>query len=251
MENIDNLIKLFLEPYVADDDIQAAVLTGSYAQGNENKYSDIDIFIISSDALNWRERGNKIISNYTFEYFINPPKVIIKEIEEFKSMATTVIIANGKEIFDKTGIIKQLKEKAFKVLENPIEPISNFEIEMIKYYTSNYFDQLSRAYELDKNEFHFLYYTYLEYIIYSFGKYNGIVLPPKTKIYEYIFNEEYNLNKSLKKIDDNNILEKMKKCMKKSNNEIMYENITELKDYLLNAVGGYNIDGWKMRGEVK
>ena len=37
MENIDNLIRLFLEPYVADDNIQAAVLTGSYAQGNENK----------------------------------------------------------------------------------------------------------------------------------------------------------------------------------------------------------------------
>jgi Icc-related predicted phosphoesterase len=251
MDKIEDVINLFLEPYLADNNIQAAILTGSYAQGNQNKYSDIDIFIISSDTLNWRERGTKIFSNYSFEYFINPPKIIIKEMEELKSMATVVIIANGKEIFDKTGIVKQLKEKAFRIIKNPIDPINNIEIEMIKYYLNNHYDQLTRAYEIGTNEFHFLYYTYLEYIIYSYGKYNGIALSPKTKIYQYIFDEEYYLNKDLKKIDDNNFLEILKRCMKNNKNEIMYKNITELKNYLLNLVGGFNIDGWKMRGKIE
>ena len=84
MDKIKEAIDIFLEPYKTDDNIQAAILTGSYAQGYQNKYSDIDIFIVSSDTLNWRERGNIIISNYMIEYFVNPPKKIIQEIEEYK-----------------------------------------------------------------------------------------------------------------------------------------------------------------------
>jgi len=84
MDKIEDAINTFLKPYIADDNIQATMLYGSYAQGNQNKYSDIDIFIVSSDKLNWREQGSKIISNYVFEYFINPSKVIIQEIEEYK-----------------------------------------------------------------------------------------------------------------------------------------------------------------------
>jgi predicted nucleotidyltransferase len=250
MDKIKSVINSFLEPYRADNDIQAAILTGSYAQENQNKYSDIDIFIVSSDKLNWREQGYKIISNYVVDYFINPPKIILKEIEEYKFMTTALIISNGKVIFDKTGIIERLKEKACEIIKRPIEPISNFEIEMIKYDTNYNYEQLSRAYEYDTNEFLFLYYTYLENIIYSFGKCNGITLPRRTKIYQYILVDEYSVNKDLNKINDNNFLEILKRCMKNNESEIMYKNITELKDCLLNLVGGFNKEGWKIRGKI-
>jgi predicted nucleotidyltransferase len=248
---IESVINTFLEPYFTDNDIQGAILTGSYAQGNQNKYSDIDIFIISSDKLDWRERGSKIISDYVLEYFINPPKKVIQEIEEYKHIATSAIIINGIELFDKTGIIKILKEKAFKAVYIPMTPMNMGEIEMMKYYIHYYYEQIKRAYEDNSDEFPFLYYTFLEYIIYSYGRNVGISLPPKTKIYQYVFDEEYYLIKELKKIDDMEILKLLKECMKNNKNEIMYENITELKDYFLNSIGGFNIDGWKIRSEVK
>ena len=253
MEEIKNVIHSFLEPFVADENFQAAVLTGSYAQGNQNKYSDIDIFIISSDELNWRERGSRIISNYVIEYFINPPKIIFKELEEinFYGMATVLMIANSKELFDKTGIIKKMKEKASKVINNPVTPIGDFEVEMIKYYLNYYFNQLERAYENNYNEFLFLYYAYLEYVIYSYGKHKGIILPAKVKIYQYIFDVNYCLNKDLEKINDKKFLEILKKCMTNDKKEIMLKNITELKDYLLKSVGGSTLNGWKIRSEIK
>jgi len=184
------------------------------------------------------------------DYFINPPKIILKEIEEYKFMATALIISNGKVIFDKTGIMERLKEKAYEIIKRPIESISNFEIEMIKYDTNYNYEQLRRAYEYDTNEFLFLYYTYLENIIYSFGKYKGITLPRRTKMYQYIFNDEYYVNKDLNKINDNIFLELLKRCMKNGDNAIMYKNITELKNYLMNLVGGFNKDGWKIRCEI-
>ena len=97
----------------------------------------------------------------------------------------------------------------------------------------------------------YLYYILLDHIIYSYGKINGIQLSPKTKIYQYIFDENYYLCKDLKKINDNNFLDKLTKCMKNSEYEIMYKNITELNDYFLNSIGGFNINGWKIRGEIK
>jgi hypothetical protein len=136
-------------------------------------------------------------------------------------------------------------------MNNSINPISNNEIEIMKYNIYYYYEQLRRAYECNKNEFQFLYYMCLEYFIYSYGKYNGIKLPLKTKIFQYIFDEEYYLNKDLKKISDNNFLEMVKRCMKNDKDEIMYRNITELKDYLLKFIGGFNIDGWKIRFEIQ
>ena len=156
MDNIDRVIELFLQPYLSDDDIQGAILTGSYAQGNQNKFSDIDIFIISSDSMTWRERGSKIVSNYVIEYFINPPRKIIQEIEEYKSIATSAIIANGKKLFDKTGIIENLKEKAFTLINRSINPMNEGETEMIKYYTHHYYEQIKRTYENNSDEFMFL-----------------------------------------------------------------------------------------------
>ena len=147
--------------------------------------------------------------------------------------------------------MKQLKDKAYLLVNKPIDPISGFEVEMIKYSTSHNYDQLKRAYEYNTDEFQYLYYILLDHIIYSYGKINGIQLSPKTKIYQYIFDENYYLNKDLKKINDNNFLDKLKKCMKKSENGIMYKNITELNGYFLDSIGGFKIDGWKIRGEIK
>jgi hypothetical protein len=39
--------------------------------------------------------------------------------------------------------------------------------------------------------------------------------------------------------------------MKNDKDEIMYRNITELKDYLLKFIGGFSIDGWKFRFEIQ
>jgi hypothetical protein len=254
MDEIKKVIGLFIEPYKADKNIQAAILTGSYAQGNENKYSDIDIYIISSDDCNWRERGNKIESDFMIEYFINPPRVIIQEMEngiKNNDRVTAILIANGEKIFDKTGIINIISEKAFEVIKTPLKPIENTNIERMKYFTNYYYEQLTRAYENNINEFMYLYYTFLEHIIYSYGTYKGIILSPRTKIYQYIFDKEYNMNKFLKKITDKTFLELLQRCMEKSRTEIMYKNITELEKYFIDLLGGFNLNGWKMRSEIK
>ncbi|WP_245610422.1 nucleotidyltransferase domain-containing protein [Thermococcus celericrescens] len=66
-------LEIFLEEWREKDFVEAALLTGSYAISMETKYSDVDVYIILSDNVDWRERGNKIIDGILIEYFANPP----------------------------------------------------------------------------------------------------------------------------------------------------------------------------------
>jgi hypothetical protein len=90
----------------------------------------------------------------------------------------------------------------------------------------------------------------LEHIIYSYSDFCGLILPPKTKIYQYVSDEKYVLSNYLDKIKDKMFLELLSNCMKQNTHEIMYKNITEIKKYLMNLFGEFNIDGWKIRSEI-
>ena len=49
MENIKKIIASFLQDYKNEDYFIGAILTGSYATGNNDINSDIDIFIITKE----------------------------------------------------------------------------------------------------------------------------------------------------------------------------------------------------------
>jgi len=66
-------LEKFLKEWKEKDFVEGALLTGSYAIGMETKYSDVDVYIILSDSVEWRERGNKVIDGVLIEYFANPP----------------------------------------------------------------------------------------------------------------------------------------------------------------------------------
>lgn len=46
-------IEKFLESYIKKEYFLGAILTGSYATGNNDENSDIDIYIITTDDTKW------------------------------------------------------------------------------------------------------------------------------------------------------------------------------------------------------
>lgn len=63
------VVEKFLSQFRNKDYYEGAILFGSYANGNNNEFSDIDIRICISDTQTWRERGNVKIDGYLIEYF--------------------------------------------------------------------------------------------------------------------------------------------------------------------------------------
>ena len=83
---------------------------GSCAVGNDNKYSDIDIYIILNNKVKYRERGNLIIDGFLIEYFMNPISKVIDYLKNDKrghggSMANMLI--NGKLIYGNKELFYQ------------------------------------------------------------------------------------------------------------------------------------------------
>jgi len=56
MEPWESALRKFLEPWKEEDLVEAALLTGSYAVGLETERSDVDVYIVLSDDVGWRER---------------------------------------------------------------------------------------------------------------------------------------------------------------------------------------------------
>jgi predicted nucleotidyltransferase len=137
MNDWEEAIISFIKPFETNKDIQAAILTGSYAIGTQNSKSDIDIYIVSSNELDWRERGNLIVYGFLIEYFINPPKQIYKYLDDGIKNGDRVdayIFHHGKVIFDKTGVINELKERAENDLKKELNDIEETPLQIMKYY---------------------------------------------------------------------------------------------------------------------
>ena len=109
----------FIKDYKNDPLVEAILLVGSYAVGNQNDKSDIDVYVILNDDAMYRERGNKLINGYLIEYFVNPVRMVREYIYEDKrghggAMANMLI--NGKVLMDRNGLIEQLRGEAIEVV---------------------------------------------------------------------------------------------------------------------------------------
>lgn len=51
MEKWELSLNKFLEQYINEDYFLGAILTGSYATGNNDINSDIDVFIVTKDTI--------------------------------------------------------------------------------------------------------------------------------------------------------------------------------------------------------
>ncbi len=110
----------FIKPYMQDEDVEAILLVGSYAVGNQNEYSDIDVYVILNDDVDYRERGNKLVEGYLIEYFVNPIYKVREYLQEDKrghggAMANMLI--HGQVLLDKHGIVDKLKQEAVQAKE--------------------------------------------------------------------------------------------------------------------------------------
>jgi len=126
----------FLKDWKNRNDVVGALVCGSYVTGNPSKRSDIDIHIILTDDVDWRERGNKIINGFLIEYFANPPKQIQKYFQEdFQNHRTMSMIQfiTGEILFDNTGIISEIRIEAEKWLNKKYDELNKTALEIKKY----------------------------------------------------------------------------------------------------------------------
>ena len=250
MEKWEKALNVFLESWKERDDVIGAIVCGSYVTGNPSLHSDIDVHIILSDDAQWRERGNTIVDGYLIEYFANSPKQIKKYFEEdYKSLTphSMVQFLTGKIIFDNYNEVIKLKNEARIWFNKEYNELDDISVEMIKYYLWDTLDNLLDCYEQNRLDFEFVYYNSLKILFEEYSRYLRTEIIPFYQISRYIsdpyfikkyltasFPDEYFANEFLHSLNNNEKEEQIKLFAK-------------LTNYVLDKMGGFNIDGWKLK----
>ncbi|NJE04963.1 nucleotidyltransferase [Thermococcus sp. M36] len=243
-------LEKFLKPWKEKDFVEAALLTGSYAVGLQTRYSDVDVYIVLSDDVEWRERGNVVIDGTLIEYFANPARQIRHYFEkEFaqNSRATARIIVIGKVLFDRTGIAEVLKAEALEYMKRPFERPDETWVEVAKYSLWDMLDSLNDAGERGDPSFHYLYHLALHRALEVYSKFLGLEVPPASKVYRLFSDEGFRKAYMFEEFPDGEFVKLFLKALERCETR----NLEEVITHVFEGMGGFDIDGWRLRTKVE
>lgn len=250
MESWEIALTKFLEQWESEKYVLAAIATGSFVVGNNTNKSDIDVQIILSDEVNWRERGNKYVDGFLIEYFVNPVKQVYQYLDDDLKYGNRIdanMFYIGKVMFDKVGITSELKRRAKEDLEKDLLEVDNASLEMMKYGIWDYFEEIEEAFENNSPYFNYLYYSYLDLLLERYSRFLKIILPAKYKVYKFLKDKEYRQKYNINDFPDEKFKSKFLECIEEQDKERRYRLILEQKNYVLEKMGGFEINGWNLR----
>jgi hypothetical protein len=253
MEKWEYALMKFLQPWMEQNCVLAALLTGSYATGNNNPSSDIDVHIVLSEEVDWRQRGNQVVDGYLVEYFANPARQIYAYMEEDRkcgSKADANMFCSGCVLFDKTGILSEIKERAANDLAEQLLALDAGSLAMIKYGIWDRYDELGVCHKTGSPYFINMYCSLLEFLLESYTRFLRTPKLPASKVYRFFKDAEYRKKYNLGNYPDSTFADLYLGCVEEKNADECWRLATELKDYVLLKMGGFEIDGWTFRSPL-
>jgi hypothetical protein len=254
MQQWEIALTAFLEDWKVRDEVIGALVCGSYITGSPSKRSDIDVHIILADDVDWKERGNKICNGYLIEYFANSPKQIRSYFQDDvynRSTVSMVQFITGRTLFDTHGIIHELKVEAADLISQKQEDErSDACVELKKYAIWEDLDNLKDCFEQHRADFNFTYHNSLFRLFTAYCSFLNLEDIPYYQINSYLSEPTY-LDKYLKtSFPDEEFKQICLKAMQEVDRKKMMECYEQLSVHVLNHMGGFEIDGWKLRTPI-
>jgi len=250
MEKREIVLKKFIEKWETKQEVVGAIVCGSYITGNPSKHSDIDVHIILDSKTSWRERGNEIIDGILIEYFANPARMhqrYAKEDYQQRQKINAHMFSTGKVLFDRTGELAQIIQDSKKQLVREFSKPSNIENELSKYFIWDMCDNLEEVFESDGDDFIFVFHNELKRLFDSYSKYLQFDNIPPNKLIRFLRNEKDKKKYHIKDYPDINFVDFFIKTINLKQKPKMMEEYKKLTNYVLEKMGGFTIDGWKLR----
>lgn len=246
MFNIEKIEK-FLKTWKQQPGYVGALLAGSHAVGTADEFSDVDIHIVFSDEIDWRERGNLIVNGTLFEYFANPIKQYRSYMrQEFalNKNHTARMFTTGKLLEDLSGEVARLKMEGTEYLAKNIQGPDSTKIELLKYEIWETLDGL-KSVETTPS-FSYLYALTLKGIVDAYFDFLEVEKISSSKFYRYLTDERFAEKYKIKKFPDT----EFKKIFIEALTQPSITAIEKVASYVQLKMGGFDIDGWKLRTKV-
>ena len=248
MEKWEKVVYKFLDEYKDKDFFLGAILTGSYATGNQNKFSDIDIYIVAKNSINWRERGNKLIDGYIIDYFIDPVRKINEYLDkESKTyeLINTRAFATGKILSDKDKTVENLVEKAKEILNGKLKDLDSYTYSMNCYKVFEYFAEVESKYR-NKMDIDLSYYLFIERLVHAYLQNKKIGSVSLNKLEYILENKEFKEKYSINKLPDEKFIELLKDCLKEKDYNKRFVCAKRIYDHFTNEFSDFDINNFSL-----
>lgn len=254
MQNWEQALEKFIGKWKDKKDVVGALVCGSYITGNPSPHSDIDIHILLSKSTNYRERGNEYIDGILIEYFANPLPQHIKYLEsDFKNRRRVNVhmLTTGKVLFDKTGELKELINIANKFKKKKFKASSKIQNEIAKYFIWDSLDNLEEVYESNAKDFEMVYFVSLQDLFNYYATYLQYESIPIHKLRRFLSNKKDQEKYNVPTFPDSKFQKDFIKAIELKDKTQMMRAYKKIVIHVLNEIGGFNIDGWKIKTPVE
>ena len=252
MEKWEAAARKFIEQCEFYNEIEAVFLTGSYAVGNADKYSDIDLYIVLNDDVTWRMRGNKRFDGFLIEYFANPMRQIKKYIESSYSNVQILeinMILNGIVILNRNSAAESLREYCLQKDLNNFPVLSDFHVKTGLYLIEDCFSELTRAYDNKSVDFVMQYHMFIQRAFEFYSRYICSPVPHYSHLYTWLINEAYRDNFNLPPYRDASFLELISGTFGNLDIDAMFLQAKKIKEYVFDKANGFDINNFVLKSE--
>jgi len=249
MEKWEIAARSFIDSCDFKNDIAAVFLSGSYAFGNANAFSDIDLFIILDDAVDYRERGNKRVNGFIIEYFANPMRQIKKYIESDIAnirLCDINMIIGGIVIYDKNNAADKARAYCKQILEKEFTEMNAFNIQTGLYAHWDYFDELRRALHEQTPDFNMLFHRYIQNVFELYSRYTCSPTPSYPKLYKWLSDDEYFNRYGLPPHKDKDFVSMIKQSFEltASAETELFALAEKIYKHVVDGMGGFEIENF-------
>lgn len=250
MKGWEKATQKFLKTWENKQEVQGALVCGSYVTGNPTEHSDIDLHIILDDSCTWRLRGNEVIDGFLIEYFINPPHQIKKYLEgNYNNNRTTEahMFTTGKILFDKNNSVKELVKLSKKHINKKFKKPTKTENEISKYLLWDEQDNLEEVYKRGKDDFTFVYHNVLYKTFQTYSKCLGYHNISINKVRRFLKDKKDQEKYKIPEFPDKKFVNLFIKAIEETNKEKMFSYSKKISKHVLDNMGGLEVNGWRIK----
>lgn len=254
VEKYEIALRKFLDNWPDKDKISGVLVCGSFVTGGASKHSDVDVQIILDNKVKWRERGNKVVDGFLIEYFANPAyrcEGYFKDDYSRNRTVTAHMFSTGKMLFDKTGDLSKLVKIANKFLKKSFSKQKSALVELNKYHLWDELDNLGETLEKNPNGFYFVYYSGLRDIYEIYSKYCKMNVAQIHKIERFLTEKRDKEKYLIEDFLDKKFVSLFSKALNLDSKNKMFIAYRKLCLHVFKKMGGFEIDGWKVRSPAK
>ena len=250
MQRWERAAREFLSPWRARACVTGALACGSYVTGHPTPRSDVDLVILLARGTHWRERGNAIVDGFLIEYFANPPERISGYFESdhagYRKIQATML-CTGRVLFDREGQLAGVIREARRWQRKRLPRMRRAELEGARYALWDAVDNALDAAERGARDLPFQYHhavrfaydTYARFLQQPVMQVDRIlrVYGPRSQPEKYL----------LDAFPDAAFVRMLVRAIREDDPTKMARRMKRLSTHVLDAMGGFEIDGWRFR----